>query len=939
MAEVNSTKRFKPDVQQPNDSKLVSKVFSPFRIIGNVSNEIPFAIGTLGSTFYIATSIGKSFQIYDASNLHLLFVCERETEFKITCLAAHYHHLYAGYGNKVGIYKRGKQVAVVELPDASCTVKHLCVFGDYLCVSADNNSVYVFRKETPASKVPCQFYTSFTINASKSNQIVSVIHLATYLNKIIVVSKSNFMLYNIRTRKLLYTSDEFPSQITTATPAPALDVMALGLNTGEVILFNVKKARKLRTIKTPFVVSSLSFRTDGSAHVAVGATNGSIMFYDMDRRSRIHIMNGVHKESEGGVVRASFLNGQPIVVTTGGDNQLKEFAFDPSLSQADSEIVVQPPRLLRSRGGHSQPPTCITFADNESHFVLSASKDKSLRGFSLRKDAQSYELSQRLHKNKDGSRIAGSTVKEKFSEIVSIAIGNFREGEWENIITGHKDERFARTWNSRTKRVGRWTLPTSDDGLVKAVAISHCGNFGFVGSSNGGIAVYNLQSGIKRKVYKLHKKAVTGVAIDGFNRRLVSCGLDGIVGFYDFNSNTLLGKLQLDAPITQMVYHKSSDIAVFALDDFSIFVIDTITMRIIRQLWGHSNRITALDFSPDGRWVVSASLDSTIRTWDLPTGGCIDGIKLENVATGLKFSPKGDFLATTHVFGNGISLWTNRAQFKAISTRHIDEEEFASTLLPSSAQQGGASLLDGAFDQEEGEYFANKYTSLDQISDDLITLSLGPRSKMNTLIKLDVIKQRSKPKEAPKKPEKLPFFLQLTGEKVGDEASSREGVEAQDVASQLNMKEAGRKAVEAEENLAKFKPSGEVSFESKFTKLLRVCSQSEDYSEFLDTLVSMAPSAIDLEIRSLNAFEPFEEIIAFINALAFGLTTNKNFDIYEAFMNMFLRVHGSIINANHNNKAIQKAINAWEKNHAANVQKLDDLVKMCSSIIGFVSTV
>ena len=161
-------------------------------------------------------------------------------------------------------------------------------------------------------------------------------------------------------------------------------------------------------------------------------------------------------------------------------------------------------------------------------------------------------------------------MKEKFPEIIALAIENARIGDWENVITAHKDEKFARTWDMRTKRVGRWTFPTSDDGFVKSVALSQCGNFGFVGSSNGGISVFNMQSGILRKKYRLHKKTVTGIALDGMNRKMVSCGLDGIVGFYDFNKSTFLGKLQLDAPITKMVYHRSSDLFALILDDFCL---------------------------------------------------------------------------------------------------------------------------------------------------------------------------------------------------------------------------------------------------------------------------------------------------------------------------------------------------------------------------------
>ena len=90
-------------------------------------------------------------------------------------------------------------------------------------------------------------------------------------------------------------------------------------------------------------------------------------------------------------------------------------------------------------------------------------------------------------------------MREKFPEIISISSSYAREGDWENIITAHKDETFARTWDSRNKRVGRHLLNTIDGGIVKSVCVSQCGNFGLVGSSLGGIGSYNLQSGLLRK--------------------------------------------------------------------------------------------------------------------------------------------------------------------------------------------------------------------------------------------------------------------------------------------------------------------------------------------------------------------------------------------------------------------------------------------------------
>lgn len=928
----------KRKLEKPNGRvESGSKLFAPFRVLGNVSNGVPYAVGTLGSTFYIVTSVGKTFQIYDASNLHLLFVSEKQTETVITCLSTHFHYVYAGFGNQVGIYKRGIQEHLLTL-DSEAVVRHVCVFGSFLCVSTDDNIVHIYKKKSNLDKYATEFYTKLTIGTLQGGSIVSLVHLATYLNKIVVVTKTNLLLFNVRTGKLIYSSIEFPDQLTAVEPAPALDILALGTGGGEVLLFNVRKAKKIRTIKIPSSrITSLTFRTDGSSHLGVGLANGDLVFYDLDRRSRIQVLKNIHGESFGGVTRASFLSGQPIIVTSGGDNRLKEYVFDPPLAQQDAAVTVQPARLLRSRGGHSQPPSVMTFADSTSHFLLSASRDRSLWAFSLRRDAQSQELSQKQHKKQDGGRMGGSTIREKFPEVIAMAVENARLGEWENVITAHKNEKEARTWDMRSKRVGRWKFGTTDDGLVKSVAISQCGNFGFVGSSNGSITIYNMQSGILRKKYKLHKRAVSGLALDGMNKKMVSCGLDGLVGFYDFNQSKLLGKLQLDAPITSMVYHRSSDLFALALDDLSIVVVDAVTQRIVRQLWGHTNRITAFDFSPDGRWIVSCSLDSTIRTWDLPSGGCIDGVKLESVATNIKFSPNGDLIATTHVDGCGICIWTNRAQFKAISTKIIDEEQFSKLLLPNASATGGASLLEGAFEDETDDFDLDfsSYQSVEQINKDLVTLSLGPRNKLNTLLNLDVIRQRSKPLEPPKKPESTPFFLQLAGEKVGDEASAREGVLQNDEELQ-KLKEKELKNTAAEQQLTQFKPSGRVGFESTFTKLLRKGAAEENYQEFLDNLVVLSPATVDLEIRSLDSFAPYTELVWFINALTQGLQSNQNFELYEAFMSLLFKGHGDVLHANNKNEDIVAALSEWDKHHDAG-NKLDELVKYSASVINFIS--
>ena len=62
-------------------------------------------------------------------------------------------------------------------------------------------------------------------------------------------------------------------------------------------------------------------------------------------------------------------------------------------------------------------------------------------------------------------------------------------------------------------------------------------------------------------------------------------------------------------------------------------------------------------FSPDSRWLIATSLDSSIRTFDVPTGRLIDIFRTASVATSVAFSPTGDFLATSHVDSVGVYLW------------------------------------------------------------------------------------------------------------------------------------------------------------------------------------------------------------------------------------------------------------------------------------------
>jgi U3 small nucleolar RNA-associated protein 21 len=231
--------------------------------------------------------------------------------------------------------------------------------------------------------------------------------------------------------------------------------------------------------------------------------------------------------------------------------------------------------------------------------------------------------------------------------------------------------------------------------------------------------------------------------VDSLNKTIVSCSLDGRVKFWDFSNGNLVDELDWHpmVAVTGLQYHASSDLIAFACDDMSIRIVDIETKKTIRELWGCKNGINDFCFSNDGRWVIAASQDCIVRVWDLPTGHLIDAIRMNRSCTALAFSCTGEFLVTACEGEIGVNVWNNKTLFTHAPTRHISEDEVADVTAPTASGEGGQGPLEGAFEEDNVDLMdAPPSQSVEQLSDDMLTLSLVPKSRWQTLLHLDLIR-------------------------------------------------------------------------------------------------------------------------------------------------------------------------------------------------------
>ncbi|MBX3579629.1 MAG: hypothetical protein KF723_20690 [Rhizobiaceae bacterium] len=103
--------------------------------------------------------------------------------------------------------------------------------------------------------------------------------------------------------------------------------------------------------------------------------------------------------------------------------------------------------------------------------------------------------------------------------------------------------------------------------------------------------------------------------------------------------------------VTVAGYHMS----VYYQDDYTPRLWDIETGTSV-ELSGHTNAVTAVDRSPDGKLLATSAMDGTLRLWDMATGAPLLSLSDTDAVMSVKFSADGRYLAAGNWPGVG-KVW------------------------------------------------------------------------------------------------------------------------------------------------------------------------------------------------------------------------------------------------------------------------------------------
>ena len=425
-------------------------------------------------------------------------------------------------------------------------------------------------------------------------------------------------------------------------------------------------------------VTSVCFSPEG-LRIASGSYDGTIRLWDVTAEVETVVLSHWLTES------VCFSPDGSRIASGGRDNTIKVWEATTG-------------RELATLKGHVSSVNSVCFSPDGSR-IVSGSWDNTIKFW----DAKTYTQNRTVLKgdaaslcfSPNGSRIATGFRDGRVS-VLDVANGSqtttFNGGcGWVSSVCFSPDgsqvavageDHSARLWDVATGHEPI-TLAGHTDSL-NCICYSPSGGHVATSSNDGTIKVWECATGRLTNTLTGHTKLVTSVCFSPDGSKIASGSEDHTVKVWDSVTGKVLTTLGGHSGWVQCVRFSPDGARLASSSDnweCAIKVWDVATGVAVSTLRGHQSAIPALSFDADGQRIMSVSEDKTLRIWSVEREAELLTITTEG--RGLWdacFSPDGKWIASASE--RSVQLWDGRTDSETISLRGHDGPVYSATLSP-----------------------------------------------------------------------------------------------------------------------------------------------------------------------------------------------------------------------------------------------------------------
>jgi Prp8 binding protein len=132
------------------------------------------------------------------------------------------------------------------------------------------------------------------------------------------------------------------------------------------------------------------------------------------------------------------------------------------------------------------------------------------------------------------------------------------------------------------------------------------------------LASWDLETGTRIRRHVGHEEVINTMDISKRGEEILISGSDdGYIGIWDPRTKGAVDFIETEFPVTAVALAEAGNELYSGGIDNDIKVWDMRRKAVVYSMLGHTDTISSLRISPDSQSLLSNSMDSTVRTWDI----------------------------------------------------------------------------------------------------------------------------------------------------------------------------------------------------------------------------------------------------------------------------------------------------------------------------------